>query len=686
VVQDTDPIATDSKTTANHKWRARVARLLLLARAARGPLGWLWRVVRPRGGAFVLFCALLLADVAYRLVLIYHLSTDPVTPFSFVPLIHNQTAIVRCFALDWLFIATLCATLGVVELGIKWLAPVRFLPTLRVAGWTFAAAIALAAGLDAGAQLRALLSMHTGIDAMLLLEATSSATGRDLLRYAEPVDLVLAGMPMFLLVLLARAPARLERLRLRFGIGLSVACLLAYVPYAAKDELGLSAPQLNMALRWAPLYYTSYFLWHHLTDGPGEFQRMAWKLPAIEHHGLFVNEAPPSTSAVTPPHERYNVLLVIMESTGAHYVQNIKKHQPVPMPRLRTLMTKGLALMRHYAASNTSPRAIFSIYTGLYPQTTPAMFVTRPDLLIPGIASALGPGYDSFFVTPGRLQFYMPHALLEHDGVREIYGYENLPIANPVPMPGKVGLDEIPTVDFFLKRLGAAKEPFFATYYSFVAHYDYYDHGPDFRIFTDTGPAINRYYNNLRLLDTQIGRILDQLSAEGRLDRTLVVLVGDHGEGFGQHPGDVTHSRHSFDENLRTPALFYQPRLFPPRRIDVPTSHVDILPTMLDALGIPYDATHFQGVSLARGVPERKYIYTWGNEGVLSLVDRPGRKVQISFDRDRCWYYDLIHDSKETDRHKCDAGTEPEFQNLLRFWNFQRKALADYNQALHTKR
>jgi arylsulfatase A-like enzyme len=115
----------------------------------------------------------------------------------------------------------------------------------------------------------------------------------------------------------------------------------------------------------------------------------------------------------------------------------------------------------------------------------------------------------------------------------------------------------------------------------------------------DDGRAISRYYNNLNLLDHMIKHIYDHLQKQGLLERTILVIVGDHGQAFGQHhPDNYMHHRYSYNENLETPAIIYQPALFSPKAFEIPTSHVDILPTLLDAMRIPYDPLLFDGESL----------------------------------------------------------------------------------------
>ena len=147
--------------------------------------------------------------------------------------------------------------------------------------------------------------------------------------------------------------------------------------------------------------------------------------------------------------------------------------------------------------------------------------------------------------------------------------------------------------------MSKARELFLGIYLSFAAHFPYFDYGEDYRIMKDDGRLVSRYYNNLYLLDRMIKRIYDHLLERGLLERTILVIMGDHGQAFGQHhPVNYMHHKYSYSENLETPAIIYQPALFKPKAFEFPTSHVDILPTLLDAMRIPYDPSLFDGESL----------------------------------------------------------------------------------------
>jgi arylsulfatase A-like enzyme len=135
----------------------------------------------------------------------------------------------------------------------------------------------------------------------------------------------------------------------------------------------------------------------------------------------------------------------------------------------------------------------------------------------------------------------------------------------------------------------------------------------------------------------------------------------------------------SFNENLRTPAILYQPRLFPPRVISAPTSHVDIVPTLLDALGTPYDPALLQGESLLQNEFRRRYIFAYGNEDTVTSVSAAELKLQISLRDGSCWAFDLKSDPEERRRLGCQHYPEQQ-QALLAYRRNQQSALRRYNQ------
>ena len=396
-----------------------------------------------------------------------------------------------------------------------------------------------------------------------------------------------------------------------------------------------------------------------------------------------VKKALPGAAGKKP----YHVVYIVMESTGFDLAlrplssAGVRGNDDVAMPFLHSLTGKGLFLTQHYSSGNSSPRGIFSLLSGLYVMPEVAIFDVRKDNHLPSLVSYLGDRYRRFLVTPGSLDWYFPHAFLLHSGMSELWGYHALPVRKNAPGGRSHARDEAESVSFFLRRFDeqvSTGAPVLAVYYSFVAHWPYPDYGESTHATHPTRPQ-NAYCNNLRYLDQQIERIYKHLEARGLLDDTIVVLAGDHGEAFGQHPHNYTHSRMSYNENVRTPALLLNRGLFPPRVVTAPTSHVDIVPTLLDALAIPHDAARLQGESLFQDRFRRKYIFFYGNEDTLSSVSADALKLQVSLRDGSCWAFDLRGDPEERRRLGCAPYREQQ-QALLQYRRHQQAALRRYNQ------
>jgi arylsulfatase A-like enzyme/Tfp pilus assembly protein PilF len=119
----------------------------------------------------------------------------------------------------------------------------------------------------------------------------------------------------------------------------------------------------------------------------------------------------------------------------------------------------------------------------------------------------------------------------------------------------------------------------------------------------------NPYAGEVAFADAALGPLLDKVRMAS--DRpTLVIVTGDHGEGLGDH-GEATHGVFAYEATLRIPLIVAQVggasgagRSNGGGRVSsAPVQHVDILPTILDGLGVPSPpAAH--GESLLKEVPD----------------------------------------------------------------------------------
>jgi arylsulfatase A-like enzyme/Flp pilus assembly protein TadD len=98
--------------------------------------------------------------------------------------------------------------------------------------------------------------------------------------------------------------------------------------------------------------------------------------------------------------------------------------------------------------------------------------------------------------------------------------------------------------------------------------------------------AAELYTGEVAYADAALGTFFDRLRAAGLLDRTLVVIASDHGESLGEH-GERTHGLFAYDATLRVPLIVWAPFAIPPGVVSSPARLIDVMPTILDLLGLP---------------------------------------------------------------------------------------------------
>lgn len=137
-----------------------------------------------------------------------------------------------------------------------------------------------------------------------------------------------------------------------------------------------------------------------------------------------------------------------------------------------------------------------------------------------------------------------------------------------------------------------ADEPFFLFVHYFDPHHPHEAPAPFDQLY-----AHDPYAGEIAYSDEMLGNLIAELEHHGVYDRTLFVFTADHGEGNGEHD-ESTHSMLLYNSTLHVPLIIRAPDGATGRRVDAPVALVDILPTVLELLGIepPED---IQGMSLA---------------------------------------------------------------------------------------
>lgn len=198
------------------------------------------------------------------------------------------------------------------------------------------------------------------------------------------------------------------------------------------------------------------------------------------------------------------------------------------------------------------------------------------------------------------------------------------------------------------KWLKGRGSPWFLWVHFYDPH-DPYDPPEPFR----TRFARNPYDGEVAYADSVLGDVLKEIGELGLDETTIVVCVSDHGESLGEH-GEATHGYLAYNATIWVPFVIRVPGI-PPRVVDQNVSHIDIFPTVCDALGIERPG-QLQGLSLlplmrGKKLPERPVYfeslssyYNMGWAPLRGFVDKQSKFI----DSPRPELYDLRSDFGET--------------------------------------
>jgi hypothetical protein len=336
-----------------------------------------------------------------------------------------------------------------------------------------------------------------------------------------------------------------------------------------------------------------------------------------------------------------NVVLVSLESTAARYLGVYGAGEDVA-PNLTRLARSAVLFENAYAVYPESIKGLFSVLCS----RTPA--IGLPAERYAGVAcrSMAGElaarGYRTALFHSGRFGYLGMEAIIRNRG------YNVLNDAGDIGgvRDSSFGIDEPSTVASILRWIDSAptREPFFVTYLPIAGHHPY--ETPDRGPFSD-GDEFGRYRNALHYGDEALGALRRGLEARG-LDRTtLWIVIGDHGEAFGQHAGNYGHTFQLFEENVRVPFLVAAPGLLTgPLRARRIVSLLDTAPTTLDLLGLPLP-DDYEGTSMLDRRPRMALFFTDYSLTLAGLRDG-SRKIVHDLGSGRTRWYDLERDPEET--------------------------------------
>ena len=377
-----------------------------------------------------------------------------------------------------------------------------------------------------------------------------------------------------------------------------------------------------------------------------------WAMPSSsEPASAPVRQEPPGLRAAAGG-RRPNVVLVSIDSLRADHLGAYGYPRPTS-PRLDRLAAEGVVFDSAWSTTTWTLPSHVSLLTALYPEvhgvTEDGLRMTADQLLLSEVLRSAG---------------YRTAAFVSAPFLNRIYGFDQgFDLYDDVTIPLKRhreshrGSTGAALHGAITRWLGEGHgEPFFLFLHYWDVHFDYepppafvapfdpgYRGAAEFRNFeknraihpgmpeADLARLVALYDGEIAYTDHHLGLLFDELERLGKLEDSLVVVTGDHGDEFFEH-GEKGHMKNLFETTLRVPLVVRFPGgAAGGTRVAEPVSLVDVGPTLLDALGVARPPV-FDGeslVDLAAGQRRRRprpifaglYGRSWAvRSGDLKLV------------------------------------------------------------------
>lgn len=281
---------------------------------------------------------------------------------------------------------------------------------------------------------------------------------------------------------------------------------------------------------------------------------------------------------------KYNVVLIIVDSMRADHM-TVYGYKKKTTPYFERLAADAQVFERALSQSSATMLSIPSMLTGrdvgaIDWDLAKDRLVSAPT--IPTLAERLkARGYRTGMIVTDYIPRRLPGIVRGYDVVRDV-------VKTLRDKPANRRTESITTayaLEFLAPSLAGDKKPFFLTIYYEDPHAPYVEHEGNH---TNFGKGdVGRYDQEIAAVDRYAGILLETLKWSKLWDDTIVVIVADHGEEFGEH-GERQHSNNCHIESLHVPLIVRVPGL-EPSRVDAPVGLVDVTPTLLELLGLQTD-------------------------------------------------------------------------------------------------
>lgn len=405
-------------------------------------------------------------------------------------------------------------------------------------------------------------------------------------------------------------------------------CVIGYTPFnyyvlnntdvVNSSMLKITDPTLNLRV-WGPIGYhlqdlivvydqsKPYKMTEEETAKADKFFEVKKEdIPDNEYFGAFKD---------------YNLLVIQVESLETFALQQKIDGQEVS-PVMNDLIDTGIYFPNILEQVNqgTSSDSDLLVNTSMFPLRRGSTFFRYPNTTYNSMPQILeGHGYDTYAIHPDKGSFWNYNGGLSGIGFDTFWDQFTFEYDEQLIL----GLSDESFFRQITPRIEAMKDPFYTFAVTLTNHAPF--NLPDEKRQLILDPELDEnkmggYLQCVNYTDTQIGTFLKQLDEAGKLDNTLVAIVGDHTgihKYYNQEVEELSNPEDwmLYDGTAETPLILWTKDMKNPKTFDTIGGQVDIMPTLLYGLGI--ERSEFEGYTMGRPLLNTNKSFAITNGGVF---------------------------------------------------------------------
>lgn len=405
---------------------------------------------------------------------------------------------------------------------------------------------------------------------------------------------------------------------------------------------------------------------------------------------LFPTAICSATESDRPP----NVVMIVSDDQ-AYTDFGFMGHPHVKTPHLDELASKSARYPHGYVPSSVCRPSLVTLLTGLYPHQHGVHFNHPPpgnnalnqmskdeyvrvrdraSYLIRSVPSLprilAGRGYNclqtgKYWEGHYRNAGFTHGMTVDKASALPAYGNRKLPDGSVVAHGNgdaglNIGRDTMQPIADFLDEHGT--DPFLIWYAPFLPHEPHNSPQKYRQPYLDN-PEVPRhfvdYYASCTQFDDTVGQLVKTIDSRGLTENTIFVFVIDNGwmpqdkprPQTGKYPVDIRSKRSPFDMGLRTPILIRWDGRVKPATHEALCNSIDIVPTILDAVGLKASATGMPGISLLPSATGKqpladRAVFGEIYPGDATSLGHPSRDIAYRWVRDGRWKLVVPHEQE----------------------------------------